>query len=173
MFLFGKAIMENSEYFELPEIIELTQFGGNFDRYLEAVYELFKRDFIDRKPVFRGMRLGLKKYPLSQNKEATFWHMTSEGNDENNRIPDFRRMERIKWPAHMINNSIHPYLKVWENTRGPKTNILIFHDAENYLVVLRKAKGYIIPWTAYLINQQSRKRKLMKEYEHYKKQGAI
>lgn len=165
--------MENNTYFELPELIELAQFGGDFNRYLEAVYELFKRDFIDRKPVYRGMRLGLKKYPLSQDKEATFWHMTSEGNDEDNRIPDFRRMERIQWPAPMINSSTHPYLKVWENTRGTKINVLIFHDAENYLVVLRKANGYIIPWTAYLIEYQARKDKLMKEYEEYKKQGAI
>ena len=166
--------MEDNMYFELPELIELTQFGGDFNRYLEAIYELFKRDFIDRKPVFRGMRLGLKKYPLSQDgKEATFWHMTSEGDDEDSRMPDLRRMERIQWPAPMINSSTHPYLKVWENTRGSKTNILIFHDAENYLVVLRKAKDYIIPWTAYLIEHQSRKDKLMKEYENYKKQGAI
>ncbi len=165
--------MANNEYFNLPELIELAQFEGNFNRYLDAVYELFKRDFIDHKPVFRGMRLGLKKYPLSQNKEATFWHMTSEGDNEDNRIPDLRRMERIQWPAPMINNSTHPYLKVWENTRGTKTNVLIFHDAENYLVVLRKANGYIIPWTAYLIEHQARRDKLMKEYEDYKKQEAV
>lgn len=165
--------MGSDVYFELPELIELAQFGGDFNKYLEAVYELFKRDFIDRKPVFRGMRLGLKKYPLYQDKEATFWHMTSEGNDEDKRMPDLRRMERIQWPAPMINNSTHPYLKVWENTRGTKTNVLIFHDAENYLVVLRKANGYIIPWTAYLIEHQARKAKLLKEYECYKKQGAI
>ncbi|WP_298073648.1 hypothetical protein [uncultured Bacteroides sp.] len=165
--------MEDNTYFELPELIELTQFGGDFNRYLEAVYELFKRDFIDRKPVFRGMRVGLKKYPLYQDKEATFWHMTTEGNGEANRKTDLRRMERIQWPAPMINNSTHSYLKVWENTRGTKTNVLIFHDAENYLVVLRKANGYIIPWTAYLIEHKARKYKLMKEYENYKKQGAI
>ena len=165
--------MEDNTYFELPELIELTQFEGDFNRYLEAVYELFKRDFIDRKPVFRGMRVGLKKYPLYQDKEATFWHMTTEGNDEANRKTDLRRMERIQWPAPMINGSTHPYLKVWENTRGAKTNVLIFHDAENYLVVLRKANGYIIPWTAYLIEYKARKYKLMKEYENYKKQGAI
>jgi hypothetical protein len=93
--------------------------------------------------------------------------MTSEGDDEQNRIPDMRRMERIQWPAHIINKSEHPYLKVWENTRGNKTNILIFHEKENYLVVLRKVKDYILPWTAYLIDYPSRKRKLLKEYEEY------
>ena len=166
-FLFGKVDMENNKYFNLPDLIELSDFGGNFHNYLEAVYVYFKQDFIEKRPAFRGTRLGLKKYPLSQGKEATFWHMTSEGEDEATRVPDLRRMERIKWPAFMINFSEHPYLKVWENTRGNKTNILIFHEDEEYLVVLRKANDYILPWTAYLINYKSRKNKLLKEYESY------
>ena len=161
--------MDNNEYFNLPALIELSEFGGNFHKYLEAVYECFKQDFIAKRPIFRGMWLGLKKYPLSQDKEATFWHMTSEGEDEATREPDLRRMERIKWPAPMINRSEHPYLKVWENTRGNKTNILIFHEDEDYLIVLRKAKDYILPWTAYLVTYKSRKEKLLKEYEAYKK----
>lgn len=167
MFLFGKVGMENKDYFELPEIIELSQYGGNFHAYLEAIYKLFKRDFIDNRPTYRGVRLGLKRYPLSQDKEATFWHMTSTGEDEATREPDLRRLERIQWPAPMINHSEHPYLKVWENTRGDKTNILIFHEKENYLVVLRKAKNYILPWTAYMIEYPSRKRKLLEEYAAY------
>lgn len=73
----------------------------------------------------------------------------------------------IKWPAVMINNSEHPYLKVWENTRGTKTNVLILHEAENYLVILRKGNGYVILWTAYLIEYESRKRKLLKEYGEF------
>lgn len=167
MFLCGKVAMANNDHFELPDIIELSQYGGDFNKYLEAIYSLFKRDFIDSKPVYRGMRLGLKRYPLSQGKEATFWHMTSEGDNEETRNPDIRRLERIQWPAPMINGSEHPYLKVWENTRGDKSNILIFHEKENYLVVLRKAKDYILPWTAYLIEYKSRKQKFLKEYETY------
>lgn len=167
MFLYGGMLVEDDIYFELPELIEMADYGGNFHAYLEAVYECFKRDFIERKPVFRGMRLGLKRYPLSQGKEATFWHMTSEGEDEAKREPDLRRMERIKWPAPLINHSEHPYLRVWENVRGGKTNILIYHEAEGYLVVLRKGKDYLLPWTAYLITYRNRRDKLIKEYETY------
>lgn len=159
--------MENSSYFELPELVELSQYGGDFHTYLEAVYECFKQDFIHNRPVFRGTRLGLKKHPLFQDKEATFWHMTSEGQDEANRLPDLRRLERIKWPASMINGSEHPYLKVWKNTRGNKTNILIYHEGEDFLVVLRKAKDYILPWTAYLVTYKARKEKLLEEYNAY------
>lgn len=160
--------MEENEIFELPDLVLLEHYGGDFNKFLDAVYSLFKKDFIDTKPVFRGIRLGLKKYPISAGKEATFWHITSEGDDEATREPDLRRMERIKWPAPLINNSEHPYLKVWENKRGDKNNILIFHEQERFLVVLRKAKDYILPWTAYLVEHNARKKKLLKEYEEYK-----
>ena len=159
--------MANNNYFELPDLIELNSVGGDFHAFLEFVYNEFKKEFIDQKPVFRGQRLGLKKNPVSQEKEATFWHMTSEGEDENNRNPDIRRMERIKWPACIINGSEHDYLKVWENSRGTKNNILIFHEGENFVVVLRKGNGYLLPWTAYLVEHSARKRKLMEEYKSY------
>lgn len=161
------VINETEGYLELPELIVLTDFGGNFSTYLEAVYEAFSNDFIYKRPIFRGIRLGLKKHPMFLDKEATFWHMTSEGKDESNRTPDLRRLERIKWPAFLINNSEHPYLKVWENTRGGKTNVLILHEFENYVIVLRKGNGYLIPWTAYLIEHEWRKRKFIREYEEY------
>ena len=67
----------------------------------------------------------------------------------------------------MINKSEHPYLKVWENTRGTKTNILIMHPDESYIVILRKGNGYLLPWTAYLIEHDWRKQKFLREYEAY------
>lgn len=154
-------------YLELPELIELSQFGGNFAAYLEAVYEIFTEEFVRNRPLFRGTRLALKKHPMSEGKEATFWHMTSEGKDEKTRLPDLRRLERIKWPSFLVNNSEHPYLKVWENTRGTKTNVLIMHEDESYVVILRKGNGYLIPWTAYLIEHEWRKKKFLREYEEY------
>lgn len=161
------ATSEAEEYLELPELIELSQFGGNFTQYLEAVYEIFKNDFVLKHPSFRGVRLGLKKHPMYDNKEATFWHMTSEGEDEQTRLPDLRRLERIKWPSFLIDNNEHPYLRVWENTRGSKTNVLIMHEDENYVVILRKGNGYLLPWTAYLIEHEWRKKKFIKEHEEY------
>lgn len=160
---------EMDQYLQLPELIELSQFGGNFASYLDAVYEIFVSEFVYNRPTYRGIRLALKKHPVIDGKEATFWHMTSEGEDEQNRLPDLRRLERIKWPSFIINKSEHPYLKVWENTRGTKTNILILHEYENYVVILRKGNGYLLPWTAYLIEHGWRKKKFIKEYEEYTK----
>ena len=64
-----------------------------------------------------------------------------------------------------------PYLKVWENIRGNKRNVLIFHKKEKYLVVLRRGNDYFLPWTAYLVEDNTRENKLMKEYEAFKMQN--
>ena len=72
--------MESSKW--LPELILLEEFEGDWDRYLEEVYNCFAIDFVDDKPAFEGVRLGLKRHPMYDNKEATFWHMISEGKDE-------------------------------------------------------------------------------------------
>lgn len=156
-----------NEIMELPDLILLQEYRGNFSDYFEAVYEIFKHDFIDSRPRFRGRRLGLKLYPLVDGKEYTFYHMTHEGDIETDRNPDLRRMERIRYPRPLIQDSEHPYLKVWENKRGNKTRVLIWHEAEEYLVILDDRGEFLLPWTAYLVTENHRKRKLRNEYEDY------
>lgn len=153
----------------LPPIIELSEYEGNFEKYINVLYAVFKHDFIDSKPFFRGKRLGLKKLPIVDGRECTFYHFTHKGNIETERIPDLRRMERIPWPKPIINNSESPSLKVWKNIRrsnGTKTRILIFHEKERYLVVLDERKDFILPWTAYYVSE-NKKQKLLNEYERY------
>ena len=53
------------------------------------------------------------------------------------------------------------------NKRGNSERILIFHEDESYLVVLEDRGKYILPWTAYLVEYENRKRKLMVEYQNY------
>jgi len=173
MFLYGKqVIIEGGEImaFNLPDIIELADFYGDFNLYNEAVYEIFKNDFVRKKPYFRGIKLGLKKYPLVDDKEYTYYHFTHDGNKETDRAPNMRRMERIAWPSPIINHSENTDLKVWRNIRrgrgGTKKRILIFCENENYLVVLEDRGKYILPWTAYLV-QDRKKRKLIDEYKKY------
>ena len=40
--------MANNNYFELPDLIELNSFGGDFHAFLEFVYNEFKKEFIDK-----------------------------------------------------------------------------------------------------------------------------
>jgi len=146
----------------------LVFFSGNWERYLEVIYDYFKQDFIESKPRFKGRKLGLKKHPLEKGKEATFWHFISERRQEDERLPDLRRCERIRWPKPIIEhaNKYAP-IKIWENKRGNETRILLWLEKQEYIVVLAERKGYLIPWTAYMVIEEHRKRKLQKEYETF------
>ena len=162
----------DNRYLQLPDKITLEEYGGDFSSYLEAVYAIFRRDFVDSRPVFEGTRLGLKKHPFIDGKEYTFYHFTHDGDIEKERLPNLRRLERISFPRPMIDNSTHPFLKVWRNKRGTNERILIFHEDESYLIVLEDRGDFILPWTAYLVEYKNRRIKLMEEYLAYKKAKA-
>jgi hypothetical protein len=156
----------------LPPLVLFRDYSGNWERYVEVLYEHFRRDFVDASPSFRGTRLALKRHPMEQGKEATFWHLISEGRVEDERVPDLRKCERIRWPRPTIEHANDPIIKVWENKRKHEKRICIWCESIEYLVVLAARKGYILLWTAYPVTRPHRKRKLQKEYEAYTKANA-
>lgn len=161
----------------LPNLILLSEYGSSWENYLNALYIFYTEDFIDSKPIFCGQKLAVKKYPLLDEKEATFWHIIQEGEKEEDRIPDLRRCERIRWPKPITEHCTESGIKVWENERhtkrGKETSICIWFEQVEYLIILRKRAGYNLFWTAYQVTKAHRKRKLEKEYQCYlKKQGA-
>jgi hypothetical protein len=151
----------------LPPLVLLEEAHGNWEEYLEHVYQYFKTDFVDSKPFFKGKKLALKRYPLSKGKEATFWHFVSEGQQEEDRLPDLRRCERIRWPRPIIEHPDDDSIKIWENRLNNEIRICLWLKSSEYLVVLADRKGYILPWTAYPVTREHSKRKLQKAYEKY------
>lgn len=161
-----------SDKIDLPPKIFLTEFAGIFSDYFEAVYSIFKKDFVESKPIFEGKKLALKKNPLIDGKEYTFYHFTHSGNIENDRKPDLRRMERIRWAKPVIEKCHNFKLKVWPQKRKGKDRICIWLQLENdfdYIVILDVRKNYILPWTAFVLEFEHEKRKKQKEYENYLK----
>lgn len=156
----------------LPKQILMEEFGGSWQPFFEAVYAAFHQDFVAAKPVFRGKRLGLKRHPEYDGKSATFWHMISEGAVEQERTPDIRRCERIRWPRPIIENSTDPALKVWAEPKGKHQRIHIWLESEGYLVVLDDRGDYILPWTAFYVEHQHQRRKYQKRWERYKSSGV-
>jgi hypothetical protein len=151
----------------LPELEPFNEYGGDWLRYLDALYAFFQEDFVDSKPCFRGRRLGLKRHPITEGKEATFWHFISEGNKEAERTPDMRRCERIRWPASIIDNSREPELKVWAEPSGNNQRIYIWFEDEGYLVVLEDRQRYVLPWTAFYVERPHQREKYMKRWARY------
>lgn len=146
----------------------LTETGGDWQRYINAVYAAFQADFITDRPEFEGRRCGCKRHPMIDGKEATFWHLISEGSVESHRLPDLRRCERIRWPRAMIARS-PDQLRVWQSERRGDPRIVIAVPDFSYVVILADRGEYVLLWTAYSVEQEHRRAKLRKECERARK----
>ncbi len=150
-----------------PDLELLQHYGGNFQNYFAAVYKIFESHFIKNKTYFLGVHVTAQKHPEVDGIHRTFYHITHEGEDEGNRLPDFDRMERIRFPEFMMVSCPDDELLIWKNQRGRDTRVLIFNETQGYLVVMTERKGFNLFWTAYYIERSHSKKKLLKEYEEY------
>lgn len=153
----------------LPELVLFSSAKGNWNRYVEIIYAHYKTDFIDSKPTFQGTELSIKRYPPSNGKEHTFWHIVQEGKIEEERTPGLRRCERIRWPRPIIENSSDTKIKIWKNRRRNKIRVLIRfqNEKDDYLVVIEERNKYLLFITAYPVDRTHTRGKLDKEYVKY------
>jgi len=153
---------------QLPDLVLFEQYHGRWEDYLPVLYGHFVQDFVTAPPQFGGVRFALKRHPMIQGKEATFWHFISEGEDEASRIPDMRRCERICWIKPIIENANHSDIRMWEEDgRSNEKRIHLATSDWSYLVVLAHRGSYVLPWTAFFIDKEHRKKKLEKRYNDY------
>jgi hypothetical protein len=149
----------------LPELLLLSQFGGDWEKYLDAQYQCFCRDFIHSTPtVFHPMRWAMKRHPLQQGKEATFWHLISDGQNEADRLPDMRRCERICWIRPMIDSWGTDRVCCWRAQRDSKVRPIIALPDFSYVVVLQEGPEYVLLWTAYYVPGPRRREKFRNEW---------
>ncbi len=155
----------------IPSLVEFQSANENCDQYLSRLYAIFTTDFINSTPIFNGEHLSHKRHPEINGRSAIFHHLLGE-DEYHSQDEVIKRCVRIKWPKPIIENSTDSELKVWKNKRKGKSNICIFLEECEYLVVLSERKGYTLFWTAYPITRAHTKRKLLKEFEKFKKAEA-
>lgn len=158
----------------LPDLMLLSDCGGDWIAYLDALHRAFEQDFIHSKPRWMNKRVGLKRHPEHDGKSATFWHMISEGNSEADRTPDFRRCERIRWPRPMMDDhdGLSPdksqaRLLWWAEKRRNETRILLALKDFSYVMVVADRGDFVLPWTAYYVDREHRRRKLRQRFEGF------
>lgn len=149
-----------------PPILPLT---GSWDEYLDKIYDHYLADLITTKVYLQGKPVNARFNPATDNKGFSFWHVISEGEREEDRTPDPRRCERIRWIAWMIKRAADgndPLLR-WENTRtqrrGTTTRLILFCEQNSYVVVLEERSEYFLLVTAYPVTAR-RAAKLKAEY---------
>lgn len=144
----------------LPAIITLNDHNGSWNDYIDAVYAVFRADFVASQPSLRGQRVGVRRHPSHDGKEFTFWHCVSEGKVEEHRTPDLRRCERIPWTRPIIDN--HGDVDVWTVRKNRDERVHLWFG-EEYLVVLGVRSTYYLLITAFPTNRQHTQNKLRKE----------
>ena len=150
-------------YSWLPPLEELNNYGGDWKRYEAALYQFFRDDFVTSTPTFRARRVGLKRYPMTDGKEATYWHCISEGKSEADRTPDLRRCERIRWPRPCIEHETE--LMVWIEDRNGEDRVHLFLEPEGYVIVLAARNGYFTLWTTFYVEYPHQRRKFIRRFE--------
>lgn len=152
----------------LPPLVRLSDYGGDWNRYIDEVFAVFYADFIQSQPQFTGCWVRCRRDPLHEGKEAGFWHCVQEGADEEQRTPDLRRCERVGWIRAIIEHAGETLVDHWTNRRGSDTRHLLWFR-EEYLVVMgervRRRDGfrYFQLITAYVTEEEHRKRNLRRE----------
>ena len=154
----------------MTEPPELLSFDGDWPSYVEAVYEAFVETFVRPDVRFQGYRVTAPYRPESQGKHFSFWHVISEaphpGNrNEEDRIPDIARCERIRWIAWAVRQADVGAEGVswWENARGRDTHVVIWAEEHDFAVILGKRGGYYVLKTAYSNLKSGRRRTFAKE----------
>ena len=167
----------------VPELIEYDS-TSEWKEYEAALYEIFKRDFLESKPVFNGLPVSVRTDPRFDGKEEGFWHVTcrdyshKDGTPES-RDPDMERCRRIKWPRAFIENyglcerDTDPEfvcdgtITWWANhtvRRGsPAKRFKILLPEERYIVVLEPRRKYCLLITAFYIEGKNELGRILRE----------
>ena len=136
---------------------ELFPFHGDWSQYEDELYHIYKDTIVEAGIIFQGLPVRTQYRPPTKGKGFGFWHMISEGSEEEERTPDIFRCERIRWVAWLIKNAEKSNeLSWWENKRGRNTHVVIWNEQENFAVVLAKRKDYYLLKTAYLVKSRRR-----------------
>jgi len=174
----GNQVMGYNGIGWLPELLLFSDYNNDWEEYIQILYQYFIEDFIDNKPVINGYKLCLKRYPLREGKEATFWHLITRGIDETNRLPDKERCARIRWPKPIILNYTKREIKAFSRIIRGENRIHLWFESLDYVVVIAerynqiKNEYYYLPWTAFCIDENHTRRRFEKYYKAHKKANA-
>jgi hypothetical protein len=143
-----------------PKLIGINEYGGDWERYKDALYDLFCADFIARKPVFRSKPVVLAERQKEGGKEKSFWHLISGGGDS---PPYIRRCERIGFCRFLIENADTDQARCWKRLRERRVCIAL--PDFSYLVVLEERKTHWIFITGYYIESERKRQKHRKSFD--------
>lgn len=155
----------------LPPILSL---GGSWSGTVARLYGVFVNDFKRGKPHFEGRPVWWHRRVLEGSPyEEGFWHLITKTDPvTKERLPDFRRAERLPWCAPTIRNCRDLAVKVWDYEKGTgRVNTYVWLERMDYVVILQKRKhkrdygeiAFLV--TAFQIDGESSRKWFRRAYE--------
>ena len=165
----------------LPNIVECKDFS-KWNEYLDSLYIIFKKDFIEDRIIFDEKYVNYRREPMDGKYEHAFIHLTHKNefhnsNNPNDRVPDPRRAERIGWNKPIIeqypcNEECLNCSKIlyFEKLHGKNVRSYFLLKDFRFMVIIEKRNNYNLLITGYYIEYDNMMDKYIKKYEQYKKQ---
>jgi len=148
----------------LPSMLTLP---GTWDKIVSDLYAIFDKDFKQGKPKFQHYMVWWNQRVSSgQHYEEGFYHLISRvDKNSGERIPDFRRAERLPWCAPIITYSNDSAVKVWDYLEGQgQLRTYVWLEYGDYCIILEKLRHHVqavaMLVTAFHVDGPSRRRSL-------------
>lgn len=161
----------------LPEMVDLK---GDWNDVVKRLYTVFTRDikegrlFCDGMPIWYDRRVSPDDYGF----EEGFWHLitkerwiTNNSQKRKERLPDYRRAERLSWFAPVIRNIGDKEIKFWRYLEGgSQVRLYIWLCDFDYAIILEEKEmkrgpvAFLI--TAFYVTGENSREKLSKKYEN-------
>ncbi len=124
--------------------LESSFFKNDLEEYKEALYKIFKRDFVDNEVLYKGEKVDIIHEKYFEDKERSFWHIVSEGGKDEDRVPVSGRAEILPWIKSLIEENgtcseYRSWIKYHDKTKHNR--VYIWCIANSFLVVLEKRKN--------------------------------
>lgn len=146
-----------------PDLELLADYDSHWEAYEEALYGIFIEEIAHGNLQLAGLPIRCRRIPESFGRWAAFWHLIQEGKVEEERLPDLRRCERLRWVRWVIENAdSNAEISQWKNLRGTEKNLLLWFR-EEYLVVLSVRTDYLLLKSAYCTTKEHRIASLRRE----------
>lgn len=82
----------------LPSLLRLEEYGGDWQRYIDAVYAIFERDFIQNPPTLQGLPVGYRHLVVLARRDTYMLLVTAFPMEQERRRQRFRA-EYEAWAA--------------------------------------------------------------------------